>query len=352
MWVSETDVEKPPDCAVGVPAHAVGGLLEHVSSDAIPGHPHSISMPYLEDLTLRLAIGIADLPEEVRTRHAAYLASMQQDDGGFAGRKGAGDLYYTSFALRALAMLGELDDPTAARTAEFIEPLLALPLSGIDFISLVISATVLETAAEIDVFADAGRNRKQTAIDFVDRFRRDDGGYAKTERGGRGSTYHTFLVMACKQMVEAPLEDTRQTVELIHARRRDDGGFVELDPMRRGGTNPTAAAIGLLRLLDALDEPTRTAAAKFLAGMQTAEGGLRANTQIPIADLLSTFTGLVALSDLDAAEMIDRKAARRFVMSLEQPAGGFRAGAWDDAVDVEYTFYGLGALALLTGGEG
>ncbi len=28
--VPENDPEKPPDCAVGVPARAVGGLLEHV----------------------------------------------------------------------------------------------------------------------------------------------------------------------------------------------------------------------------------------------------------------------------------------------------------------------------------
>ena len=116
--------------------------------------------------------------------------------------------------------------------------------------------------------------------------------------------------------------------------------------MRDGGTNPTAAAVGLLRMLDALDESTRTAAVQFLAGMQTDEGGLRANTKIPVADLLSTFTGLVALADLDALSAIDTGAVMRFAKSLEQPDGGFRGGIWDDTADVEYTFYGLGTLAL------
>jgi geranylgeranyl transferase type-2 subunit beta len=82
--------------------------------------------------------------------------------------------------------------------------------------------------------------------------------------------------------------------------------------------------------------------------MQTAEGGLRANARIPVADLLSTFTGLVALAALDSPAAVDRAAARRFVLALQQPAGGFHAGAWDQVADVEYTFYGLGAMALLS----
>ena len=304
-------------------------------------------MSYLASLTLRLTAGAAELPVEMRRRHVAYLAGRQHDDGGFTGRSGAGDLYYTGFALRGLAMLGELDEPTAARAAGFLEDKLGRPLAAVDFLSLVISAALVEMAAGIDVFAGSGCNRRQAVVDFVEPFRRADGGYAKTERSGRGSTYHTFLVAACKQMVEAPLENKQETVKLALSRRRDDGGFVEIDPMRHSGTNPTAAAVGLLKMLDALDAPTRSAAARFVAGMQNSEGGLRANTQIPVADLLSTFTGLVVLGDLDALSSVDLSAARRFVQSLEQPGGGFRAGAWDDAVDVEYTFYGLGTLALL-----
>ena len=75
--------------------------------------------------------------------------------------------------------------------------------------------------------------------------------------------------------------------------------------------------------------------------------GWIANTRIPIADLLSTFTGLLTLFDLNAPDAIQLPPARRFVESLAQPAGGFFAAAWDTAADVEYTFYGLGSLALL-----
>ena len=199
--------------------------------------------------------------------------------------------------------------------------------------------------AGADVFGR--RDVAAMVTDFFERFRRHDGGYAKSQRGGRGSTYHTFLVAACKQLVDAPPDDAGRIARLVKSRCREDGGFVEVDQVRDGGTNPTAAAVGLLKMHDALDEQTRTEAARFLARMQIPGSGLRANARIPLADLLSTFTGLAALADLDATSSIDTAAVRRFAESLAQPGGGFRGGDFDDAADVEYTFYGLGTLALL-----
>ena len=63
---------------------------------------------YLQQLTIRLAGGIGKLPDEVRARHSNYLLAAQQTDGGFKGRDGESDLYYTSFALRGLSILGQL----------------------------------------------------------------------------------------------------------------------------------------------------------------------------------------------------------------------------------------------------
>ena len=305
-------------------------------------------MSYLAELVLCLSAGVSRLPEELRRRHAQFLIDAHSGDGGFAGRKGPSDPYYTGFALRALALTGRLDSSIAGRATEFLRDRLGRELPGVDFLSLVASAVLVESATGIDVFADWGIDPGRAVIDFLEPLRRDDGGYAKTRRGGQGSTYHTFLAIACLQLVDAPLEAPDRIVALIRSRRRDDGGFVEIAPMQRSGANPTAAAVASLRMLDALDRPTATAAAEFLAGMQTPQGGLRANTRIPAADLLTTFTGLVALRDLDAASTIDTVAARRFVESLMLPGGGFRAATWDDTADVEYTFYGLGALGLLT----
>ncbi len=306
-------------------------------------------MSYLTSLTLRLAAGAMRLPEDVRSRHAAFLAAAQNDDGGFPGRQGPSDLYYTGFALRGLAMLGGLSDPLVDAASRFLQQGLREDLTSIDFYSLVFSAVLLETLSGQDVFAAAGRDRREMVTATLKRLRRDDGGYAKNDRSPHSSTYHTFLAAGCKQLVGLPLDDAPEMIDLIRSRQRDDGGFVELGQLKQSGTNPTAAAIGLLRLADALDDPTRQGAVAFLVGMQNAEGGLRANARIPAADLLSTFTGLATLADSEAQAGADLDRARQYVEALEQSEGGFRGGVWDDTADVEYTFYGLGSLAVLAG---
>jgi geranylgeranyl transferase type-2 subunit beta len=308
-------------------------------------------MSYLARLTMRLAAGAAQLPDPVRQCHAAYLARQRQPDGGFAGRQGPSDPYYTGFALRGLALLGALDDATAAAAADFLQRRLDTPMAAVDFLSLVASAVLLEAIASIDIFARAGQDRIATLATTLAPLARGDGGYAKTYRSGPSSTYLTFLVAATKELIDSPADDRPAMIELARSRQRPDGGFVELDGLRHSGTNPTAAAVGVLRLADALVEPTRRLAAQFLKAMPDGDGGFRASAVVPVTDLLSTFTGLVALADLDAVAMVDLAATSRYVESLAEPQGGFRGGPWDDSADVEYTFYGLGALALLAGSE-
>ena len=288
------------------------------------------------------------LPEDVLRRHAGFLAARQNPDGGFSGREGPSDLYYTGFALRGLALSAGLDEGIAARAAEFLRARLESRLASIDFLSLVFSAVLLEAVTGVDVCRQAGLDRKQTVADATARLRREDGGYAKTERSGQSSTYHTFLTAACLELVEVSIPEPQKIERLVRLRQRADGGFVELEGLDCGGTNPTAAAVGLLRLLGAMDDSTREESVKFLAGMQNAEGGLRAHGRIPVADLLSTFAGLAALADLEALPAVDAASARCYAESLALAGGGFRGGAWDDTADLEYTFYGLGVLALLT----
>ncbi len=303
-------------------------------------------MSYQAELMLRLGSGAVALPDELRVRHGAYLAAAQGADGGFAGRRGPSDVYYTGFALRGLAMLGQLTAESARRAGDFLAARAAAPLPPAEFVSLLGGATRVELAGGGDVFARAGRDRRQMVLDVFGPLRRSDGGYAKSARGSPGSVYQTFLAVACYEMVGLPPDGPEAIIDLVLSRRRADGGFAELGAIAQGGTNPTAAALGLLRMLGALQEPVRAAAIDFLAAMQTADGGLRAHGRLPVADLLSTFSGVVALADLGAGGAIDLGAAVRFARSLEQPGGGFRAGAWDSQADVEYTFYGLGVAAL------
>jgi len=302
---------------------------------------------YLQDLTIRLAQGVGSLPERVRQKHAGYLKSTQQSDGGFVGREGGSDLYYTGFALRGLTISGELYGEVAERAAKFLQGRLSGRESIVDFVSLLYGAMLLETAAGIDIFDQSTGNWRDAVADALGKLRRDDGGYAKGAEGAASSTYHTFLVLLCLEMIDRPLQDPQRVVEFILSQQADDGGFHEIRASKRAGTNPTAAAIGTLRILDGLDDRIREDTIDFLADMQTDEGGLRANTRIPFADLLSTFTGALTLLDLGGLDEIDSVAARNYAKSMERDEGGFHGAVLDESHDVEYTFYGLGCLALL-----
>ena len=80
--------------------------------------------------------------------------------------------------------------------------------------------------------------------------------------------------------------------------------------------------------------------------MQTDEGGLAANTRIPLADLLSSCTGLITLANLGAPGVVRLDKLRNYALQMQRDTGGFAGFALDPGEDVEYTFYGLATLAL------
>ena len=302
---------------------------------------------YLESLTLRLAQATADLPESMRARHANFVLQKQQVDGGFGGREGESDLYYTGFALRSLAILGLLHDQVAESSTDFLRSRLDRQESIVDFLSLIYGAKLIESSAGIDVFEKVRDDWANVVAEKLNQLQRDDGGYAKGPAGNASSTYHTFLVLLCLQLIERPIPNPEKIIQFIHSQAADGGGFREIRVSKRAGTNPTAAAIGVLRILDSIDEDTSETTIDFLCEMQNDEGGLRANTRIPIADVLSTFTGLLTLIDLNAEKEIDLDDIRTYVRSIESESGGFLGAAWDTVCDVEYTFYGLASTAFL-----
>jgi geranylgeranyl transferase type-2 subunit beta len=306
---------------------------------------------YLTRLTQRLSDGLLSLPPETRERHVAYLREAQRPDGGWAGREGDSDLYYTAFALRGLAVLGALEDEPADRASAYLRGALGQQASVVDFFSLLYACVLLQTAGAADPLADAPADWPERVATTLETLRTPDGGYNKMPGGNSGSTYHTFLVALCYEVLGRKLPDPKAVRDLILARRRDDGGFVEVTAMRRSGTNPTAAAIGLLQLVapETLDpaEPLYATVTAFLAEALGEDGGLRANTRVPLSDMLSTFTGCWTLHQLRALHRIDVRLLRRFVKETEREEGGFHAGFWDPGHDVEYTFYGLGVRGLI-----
>src|SRR5687767_12969600 len=183
---------------------------------------------YLESLTLRLAEGIAELPEEFRARQVKYLLAAQREDGGFAGREGGSDLYYTGFALRSLAMLGELYGPPAERAAAFLRSRLKGQESIVDFFSLLYGGELLRNAAGIDIFQEADAHWRDSVAAALEKLRRPDGGYAKGAEGNASSTYHTFLVLLALQLIDRPVPAPEQIIGFLRSQHCEEGGFREI----------------------------------------------------------------------------------------------------------------------------
>ena len=311
-------------------------------------------MSYLFDLAERLANGLRPMDDERRGRHRAFLLSQQMPDGGFRGREGDADLYYTGFAVRALSVLGTFDADDAGRVAGFLRSHAVESLNVIDLLSWLYSALVVQAATGDDLLVGLPGDFADRTAESLERLRRPDGGYAKAAEGAIGSTYHSFLVALVYELLGRELPRPNALVQFLYDRQRDDGGFVEIDPMKRSGTNPTAAAAALLRQFGGLDDEIREDVGHLLTAVWSNDGGFAANTRIPFPDGLSTFTAVLTAQDLGLARLVRKPMLRHFVTrELEFPTGGFRGAAWDVQADAEYTFYGLGVLGLIgVEGEG
>src|SRR6476469_4004021 len=194
---------------------------------------------------------------------------------------------------------------------------------------MVVSCYLVPLGGGPDVLAAAPADWKDRVAATLDTFRTPDGGYGKTPGAKSGSTYTSFLVTLALQLLDRTVPSPDSLVAFVRSRRRDDGGYVEIAPMKRSGTNPTAAGVGVLQILDALDDETTERVASFLAQLPSKfEGGLRANDRIPVADLLSTFTGAWTLDQLGAVDRLNLESIREYAESCDHGPGGFKGGLW------------------------
>lgn len=341
-------------------------------------------------LAIRLANG-AELLEASDSQRIArfFLNAQDPSNGGFTGRKGRADVYYTSFALRGLALLGAMEHVQADALERFLENVLEQAkrqtLQSTDWISFLLCVQLWDLWTGKSFLQSRLEPQENDwriwVCEQFSRFRRLDGGYASSDQTTHSSTYHTFLVWNVFETLFPDDEFKRSLTlpalsfdfvnfEFLAKRQRSDGGFVELEPLRHSGTNPTVAGIGLLQILrkrcadstiSVRIDNALANALHYLKSQQTVEGGIRANNRVPIPDLLSTFTVLTILTDMPNAKTksidepdFNEESALRFTRSLrkETPENiGYVGGAWDNEPDIEFTFYGLAVECLLLSQE-
>lgn len=265
---------------------------------------------------------------ESRDLVAAFLHSRINPDGGFQDRAGKSDLYYTVFGLEALTAIHE-PIPSAA-VAAFLRQF--RDGDGLDFVHLCCLArcwaNVSRDPADIPVARLLSR---------LQAYRVPDGGF--------GSAYRSFLALGAYQDLRTPLPEPGRLLSSLQDLRARDGGYANSPGEAHGITTVTAAAAILFKSLEGRIDPHLSV---WLLDRCHSSGGFLATPSAPVPDLLSTATGLHALTAMHAPLDGIYESCLDFVDSLWTNRGGFYGSWLDDTLDCEYTYYGLLALGHLT----
>ena len=293
---------------------------------------------YLQLLEGVLRTGLERLSPALGQAQAEFVLSRQCADGGFRGRLGVSDIYYTDFALRLLALVAP-DAPQLSLTTAWLSSA-PPPADAVECFNLLNCRRLLAQCGQ-----EAAVDREQVKRVLRKQSLRE-GGVARPG-ASTPSAYHTFLAGLCYQMLEEPLPQADEVSAAITRLQGPAGGFREQLSEGVEQTNATAAAVAFLLLEERLTEKQAQGAIDFMVKQQAADGGFLAHSSAPLSDLLSTFTALATLAGLDGFERVDLPAVARFLRQTAMPSGGFKAAPADTEADVEYTYYGLGCLALI-----
>lgn len=265
-----------------------------------------------------------------------FLTAGINPDGGFKGRDGRSDLYYTVFGLEALIALG--GSFPQDRTADFLQKF--IKQNDLDLIHL---------AALIRCYANLLDNNFEKGlrgrfIKKIEQFRCKDGGYANKMGLDNGTIYGCFFALAAYQDLQLDMPDYTKVIECIQALSTPEGAFTNNQKIQTGSTNATAAA---MTVLHHLHQPIDKKTGDWLFTQCTSSGGFRAMPAAPIPDLLSTATALHALVIAGFEINAVKDKCLDFIDSLWCSKGAFYGNCTDTTLDCEYTYYGLLALGHL-----
>jgi len=272
------------------------------------------------------------LPGDPAGLVAEFLRSQLNEDGGFAGRDGRSDLYYTMFAAEALTSLDE--DVPFQKIKRYLDG-----FADIHSLDLIHMGCLMRNYANLESLC---KNTKQKAIERVKDFRSSDGGFSSIESAGHGSAYGIFIALGIYQDLGIEVENTEKMIESLQQLRQPDGSYANERSVMIGSVPATAAAVTTLH---ELGEPIPSDTMGWLMS-QCRDGGFRPFAGAPEPGLLSTATAIHALS-ISAVPLDSlRDDCLRYIASLKNN-DGFRGSSADNTSDCEYTYYALLAMGHL-----
>ncbi len=275
---------------------------------------------------------------------AAFIRGRMNPDGGFAGRDGASDIYYTAFALDVLAAAGAA--PPREAVAGYVSGIAVT--DALDPFHIACLARCWKRLGLIEAAARDGRGAAVVAR--LERHRAVVGGYNTVTASGAPSVTGTFVTLLAYSDLDMSLPEGAAAVEALDVLRAGDGAYANERGLAAG---TVLASAGVLIMRHWLGLPADPDVSAWLARQHRPGGGFPSSSGSPAADLLSTATALYALRLTGApmpAAVVEGCTA--FVDGLMEDGGGF-GGHWlDDTPDCEYTYYALlvyGCLADVTG---
>jgi hypothetical protein len=265
-----------------------------------------------------------------------FLHSQLTEDGGFQDRSGNSDLYYTVFGLEALiALSAEVPTETVSSYLRRFGP--GENLDMVHLCCLIRAwASVSRSVPPLDGGAMAAR---------IEAHRTPDGGYNTIPGAPTGTAYGCFVALGAYQDLRREMPHAERVIGCLRALRSGDGGYANQHAVPVGVTPSTAAAATVYRHLG---ETPPAGVDSWLLSRCHKDGGFHATPAAPIPDLLSTATGLHALSGMKASLESVKEPCLDFVDSLWTSRGAFYGNWTDDTLDCEFTYYGLLALGHLS----
>lgn len=272
---------------------------------------------------------------------ARQFLHERQVDGAFTGKSGKGgpDLYYTVFGLECQIALGH--QPQWERLVTYLSSF--GQGESLDFIH---RACLLRCWANVPQTV-ISHNEAPTLAD-LEANRCADGGYSVL-KGGGGSIYACFLAMGAHMDRDVLIPAPDQVAACMDSLRTADGAYANEAELPIGTLPATAAAVAIQLYLGREVDPRLLG---WMLSCHAREGGLAAFPHWR-PDLLSTATGLFAISQLSAgaeAMATISQPCTEFVLGLWNKIGSFRSdsGMGEAYLDCEYLWYalmGLGCLA-------
>jgi hypothetical protein len=278
----------------------------------------------------RLGPGV--LGEDAAGLVRSFVLSQQNPDGGFCDRQGRSDLYYTSFAVDVITALQE---EVPATLVDYLSPQDA---GTLDFVHAACLARLWSALS-------GGLPAAQPALERLEDFRSQDGGYNQMVGARSGSSYACFLAYGAYADHGRLPPRPEGIAGCLRSLAQPGGGWANDTLFPVANVPATAAAIAVsrnLRLPVPLETPEFV-----LSSFHPASGGFAPFPGAPFPDLLSTAVALHALDGLQADFSGIKEACLDFIDTLWTADGGFHGNWEDDALDIEYTYYGLLALGHL-----